>query len=125
MTVDWRLVSFVLFTFCLYLFLSSSSHGSPPLLDNVREERWRYPERAPDADVDTIYSQCGSLIPPKAEWWPQQRPGQHLPLIPIGERGHLGCLAELYELKTGAELGTLSHRHLTNPTAHTAHNTPL
>jgi hypothetical protein len=132
--VDWRVVSFVLFSLCLYLLLSSSSCGSPPLHDNVREETWRYPERASESDVDTIYSQCGSLIPPKAGWWPQQRPEgmkrvQRLPLIPLGSRQQLGCLAELYELKTGAELGNLSPfhctRHLTTRTARIAHDTPL
>lgn len=132
--VDWRVVSFVLFSLCLYLLLSSSSCGSPPLHDDVREETWRYPERASESDVDTIYSQCGSLIPPKAGWWPQQRPegrkrGQRLPLIPLGSREQLGCLAELYELKTGAELGNLSPFHctwhLTTRTARMAHDTRL
>lgn len=76
---------------------------------------WKYPARAPDADVDSVYKQCGSLIPPKANWWGdegdegeerrQRAGGRRLPLVPIAHREDLGCLAELYGLKTGAELG--------------------
>jgi hypothetical protein len=76
---------------------------------------WAYPARAPDADVDSVYYQCGSLIPPKADWWGDERDkgeerrqsvgGRRLPLVPIEHREDLGCLAELYGLKTGAELG--------------------
>lgn len=84
------------------------------LVTDANGYTWKYPARAPDADVDSVYKQCGSLIPPKSDWWgdagdekgeERRRAGGRLPLVPIAHREDLGCLAELYGLKTGAELG--------------------
>lgn len=90
---------------------NTSADDKKKVVTDANGYTWKFPARAPDADVDSVYKQCGSLIPPKADWWGdegdagERAGGRRLPLVPIDHREDLGCLAELYGLKTGAELG--------------------
>jgi hypothetical protein len=106
---SWRWTGVWSASSCSPFVSTCTSSGSPPLHDNVREESWRYPEWASDTGVAMIYSYCDSLIPPKAKWWPHQRPAQQcgLPLIPLVQTPGLSCRA----LRT-------QDRHLTTPTTH-------